>query len=300
MRALVTGATGFIGGALLPLIEKPVVLSRDANRARHALNQYDATVFAWDPMAGAPPQEAFDGVDAVFHLAGESVASGRWSKKRKQAIRDSREIGTRNLVAGLRQLANRPPVLVSSSAVGYYGSRGDEILDEVAGPGDDFLADVCVAWEREAMRGTELGMRVVCLRTGVVLGRGGALRKMLTPFKLGLGGRLGNGRQWMPWIHVADLAALFIFAAQQSLVSGPMNGAAPQPVTNAEFTKALAATLHRPALLPTPYFALRLALGEFAKVLFDSQRAVPNVAQDNGFQFRHPEIQGALADILSK
>jgi uncharacterized protein (TIGR01777 family) len=199
----------------------------------------------------------------------------------------------------LRHLQQHPRVLVSASAVGYYGSRGDEVLDESAPPGNDFLAYVCVAWEREAQRAAELGIRVVCLRTGVVLGPdGGALKKLLTPFKLGVGGPLGNGRQWMPWIHVDDLAALYIHAAAGSQISGPLNGVAPNPVTNREFTKALATAVNRPAKLPVPYFALRMALGEFAKVLFDSQRAVPQAALASGFQFRYPQLGPALATII--
>lgn len=301
MRALVTGATGFIGRRLLELLDRPVVLSRDANRARQALSKYQVEAYSWDPMAGPPPAQAFDGVEAVFHLAGESVASGRWTARRKRRIRESREVGTRHLVDGLRQLRQRPQTLVSASAVGYYGSRGDDVLDESAPPGNDFLAYVCVAWEREAQRAAEFGMRVVCMRTGIVLGpRGGALAKMLTPFKLGVGGRLGNGRQWMPWIHVDDLTALYVHCAKQPPLSGPVNGAAPNPVTNREFTKALAAAVHRPAVLPAPYFALRVVLGEFAKVLFDSQRAVPQAALASGFEFRYPELGPALEAIISE
>ncbi len=203
MRGLVTGATGFIGPHLLELLDRPVVLSRDANRAKQALNKYEVEAYSWDPVDGPPPAQALDGVEAVFHLAGESVASGRWTSRRKKRIRESRELGTRHLVDAMRQLRQPPKVLVSASAVGYYGSRGDEVLDESAPPGNDFLAYVCVAWEREAQRAADLGTRVICLRTGIVLGPdGGALQKMMLPFKLGLGGPLGNGRQWMPWIHV--------------------------------------------------------------------------------------------------
>jgi hypothetical protein len=300
MRALITGATGFIGRYLLRRLERPVVLSRNADRARRSLAQFNVEAHSWNPLAGPPPPQAFDGVDTVFHLAGDPVASGRWTAKKKHLIRDSREFGTRHLVQALRQLQKPPSVLVSASATGWYADRGDEILDETAPPGNDFLAGVCVAWEREALAAAEIGMRVACIRTGIVLGReGGALKKLLLPFRLGLGGPLGSGRQWMSWIHVADLAAIYLHAAENTDASGPLNGTAPNPVTNKQFTKVLAATLHRPAFLPVPYFALRLGLGQFAKILFDSQRALPKATLASGFQFQYPEIAHALADILS-
>jgi hypothetical protein len=301
MRALVTGATGFIGPRLLELLDRPVVLSRNADRARQELSKYEVEAYSWDPMEGPPPAKAFEGVDTVFHLAGESVAAGRWTARQKRRIRESREVGTRNLVDALRKLDKRPKVFVSASAVGYYGSRGNDVLDETNPPGNDFLSYVCVAWEREAQKAADLGMREVCLRTGIVLGPdGGALKKMITPFKLGLGGPLGNGSQWMSWIHVEDLAALYIHCANKSTLSGPVNGVSPNPVTNREFTKTLAGVLNKPAMLPAPYFALRVALGEFAKVLFDSQRAVPKAAQASEFDFRYPDLAPALEAILCR
>lgn len=234
----------------------------------------------------------------MFHLAGEPVAEGRWTKAKKASIRDSRVEGTRHLVEGLRKLERRPDVLVSASAVGIYGSRGDEILTESAAPADGFLADVCRAWEAEARAAEDLGIRVVTIRVGLVLGtQGGALAKMLPLFKLCAGGRLGHGRQWMPWIHVDDLAALFQFCAESTQLSGSVNGAAPNPVTNREFTQALASAVGRPALFPAPAFALRLALGEFAEVLLASQRVVPEKAQAAGFQFEHGTIESALAGV---
>ncbi|NCY25136.1 MAG: TIGR01777 family protein, partial [Alphaproteobacteria bacterium] len=223
MKALVTGATGFVGPRLLRLLRSPVVLSRDPERARGALGSLAGDVIRWDPLAGPPPRQAFDGVDVVLHLAGESVSAGRWTAKQKARIRDSRVIGTRNLVLGIAQAEPRPRTLVSASAVGYYGDRGDEELVESSPPGRDFLADVCVEWEREALAAESHGVRVVTARTGIVLGSGGgALAKMLTPFKLGGGGPLGSGRQWMPWIHVADLARLYVHAAEAASVVGPM------------------------------------------------------------------------------
>jgi uncharacterized protein (TIGR01777 family) len=298
MKALVTGATGFIGQKLLERLERPVVLSREPDRAMRSLDRFHVAAAYWDPMAGPPPAQVFDGVEVIFHLAGEPIAGGRWTKARKQRICDSRVVGTKHLVDGLAKLDRRPPVLVSSSAVGYYGSRGDEELTEASAPGDDFLADVCIAWEKAALEAERLGIRVVLSRTGVVLGRGGALEKMMVPFKLGLGGRLGSGRQWMPWIHRDDLVGLLLFAAEQASIRGPMNAVAPTPITNRQFTRSLARALHRPAFLPAPYFGTRLLFGEFASVLFASQRVLPKVAEEHGYRFKYPEIDGALKEIL--
>jgi len=300
MKALVTGATGFVGPRLLRMLDSPVVLSRNPERARRALGRLAGPIYRWDPMQGPPSPEVFEGVDVVLHLAGESVAEGRWTPAQKARIRDSRVVGTRHLVQGIAQASARPKTLVSASAVGYYGDRGDEELTEAAAPAHDFLADVCVEWEREALVAEQHGVRVVTARTGIVLGAGGgALAKMLTPFKLGAGGPLGNGRQWMPWIHVADLARLYLHAAETASIRGPMNAVAPHPVRNSEFTKALARQLHRPAFMPAPYLGLRLLFGEFAKVLFASQRVIPRVAIDTGFVFQYPEIAVALREILS-
>ncbi len=300
MKALVTGATGFVGPRLLRLLDGPVVLSRNPARAKASLGTLAGQIVPWDPMQGPPPPHVFEGIDVVLHLAGESVAEGRWTAAQKAKIRDSRVVGTRHLVQGISQASARPKTLVSASAVGYYGDRGEEELTEAAPPAHDFLADVCVEWEREAMAAEQHGVRVVTARTGIVLGAGGgALAKMLTPFKLGGGGPLGNGRQWMPWIHVADLARLYLHAAEAESIRGAMNSVAPHPVRNSEFTKALARQLHRPAFMPAPYFGLRLLFGEFAKVLFASQRVIPQVALDTGFAFQYPEIAAALREILS-
>ena len=301
MRALVTGATGFVGPRLLRLLDRPVVLSRDPDRARRLIGHLTDRIVRWDPLHGPPPQESFEGVDTVLHLAGESVAAGRWTTARKAMIRDSRVIGTRNLVQGIVQAATKPRVLVSASAVGYYGDRGDEELTESARPADDFLARVCVEWEQEALAAEKSGVRVALARTGIVLGSGsgGALEKMLTPFRLGAGGPLGSGRQWMPWIHVADLARLYLHAAETTSITGPMNAVAPNPVRNSEFTKVLARQLRRPAFMPAPYFGLRLVFGEFAQVLFASQRVIPRVALDTGFVFQYPELANALREILA-
>jgi uncharacterized protein (TIGR01777 family) len=302
MRALVTGATGFVGPYLLAHLDRPAILSRDAARARDELAGRNVDIHECDLNAGPLPADAVRGVDTVFHLAGESVAGGRWTRKKKQRIRDSRVSGTRNLVEALARLpaAERPRVLVSASAVGYYGPRGDETLTEQSPPGDDFLSEVCVEWEGEALRAGDLGIRAAMLRIGIVLGPGGgALKKMLPPFKLGVGGRLGNGRQWMPWIHVEDLAALFVHVAMTDTLRGPVNAVAPQLVQNREFTKSLAKELHRPAFMPAPYLGLRLLFGEFAQVLFASQKVEPGLAVASGFTYRHPQLDSALHAALS-
>jgi uncharacterized protein (TIGR01777 family) len=300
MKALVTGGTGFVGPRLLRLLDRPVVVSRNPERARQSIGHLAGRIVRWDPLEGPPPPEAFDGVDTVFHLAGESVAEGRWTAAQKARIRDSRVVGTRHLVQGIAQASHRPGVLVSASAVGFYGDRGDEELTESAAPAHDFLADVCVAWEKEALAAEQSGVRVVTARTGIVLGSGGgALGKMLTPFKLGAGGPLGSGRQWMPWVHVTDLARLYVHAAEHDSIRGPMNAVAPNPVRNSEFTKALGRQLHRPAFMPAPYIGLRILFGEFAQVLFASQRVIPRVALDSGFVFQYPDIAAALREILA-
>lgn len=298
MRALVTGATGFIGRRLVAHLDDPVVLSRSPDAARRSLGGVRA--FAWDPEAGPPPDAAFYGVDAVFHLAGEPVAAGRWTAERKARIRSSRELGTRHLVTGLQAASTRPAVLVSASAVGYYGDRGDEELDESAAPGAGFLADVCRAWEDEAACAREDGIRVVSVRIGIVLGEeGGALRRLLPLFRAGLGGTLGGGGQWMPWVHVDDVVGLMLHAAAHDGMEGPANAVAPGIVTNRGFTRALASLLGRPALLPVPSLALRLAMGEFGESLVHSQRVVPAAARWAGYAFVHPALAGALAAALA-
>ena len=292
MRALVTGATGFIGRRLVRELDRPLILSRRPEVARKILGA--AEVHAWNPEEGPPPAEAFEGVEAIFHLAGDSVASGRWTAAKKARICRSRVQGTANLVEGLRNLKSRPRVLVSASAVGYYGSRGDEVLEEASAPGTDFLAGVSVAWEAEAGRARELGLRVVTVRNGMVLGAGGgALARMLLPFKVGLGGRLGDGRHWMPWVHLDDVVGLMLDAAK-SEISGAMNAVAPEPVINQEFTRTLARVLHRPAIFPVPRFALALLFGELSTLLVASQRVVPRVAERTGYKFRFTSLEEAL------
>jgi uncharacterized protein len=244
-----------------------------------------------------PRPEDLAGCDAVVHLAGEPVAQ-RWTQAAQRRILESRVNATRALVAAMR--AHPPNVLVSASGVGYYGSRDDDILTEREPPAADFLSQVCVAWEREALAAEQLGSRVVPLRIGMALGSdGGALPRMRLPFRLGVGGRIGSGHQWISWIHVDDLCDLILFVLHESTLRGVLNATSPHPVTNAEFTGALAQALNRPALFPIPAFVLKLLLGQMAEVLLASQRAVPDAALRAGFQFQHPDIAGALLEILS-
>ena len=300
MKVTITGATGLIGTRLVQALrdrgDGVTVLSRDPDRAEAALG---VEAHAWDPIAGPAPAAALAGRDGVVHLAGEPVAQ-RWNAKVKQAIQDSREIGTRNLVAGLAAAEPRPGVLVSSSAVGYYGKHGDERVTEEDPPGDDFLARACIAWEREAQAAAELGLRVVLVRTGVVLDPdGGALKTMLPPFRAGVGGPVAGGDQYMPWIHVDDIVGMYLAALDEPSWSGPINASAPEPATNKDFSKALGRALHRPAVAPVPAFALRMLYGEMAEIVTEGQRAVPQRAQALGYGFRHPDLDEALAAALA-
>lgn len=298
MQALITGGTGLLGRELLGVLPDAVVLSRDASRAARELGKGRAV--EWQPTTEPAPVEALRGIEAVFNLAGDPVADGRWSEDKKRRIRDSRVIGTRNLVAGLRALDRKPEVLVSASAVGYYGDRGDEQLDELSPPGRDFLAEVCAEWEREAMAAEALGIRVVCVRIGLVLARaGGALGRMLTPFKMGAGGRLGSGKQWMPWIHIDDVVGVLLHACRAATVRGAMNAVSPNPVTNVVFTRALGHAVRRPAFLPVPKTALRIAFGDMSEIMTASQRVLPRVAERTGYRFEHRDLAGALAAVMA-
>lgn len=296
MKVLITGGTGFVGKHLAVRLPESIIAGRNVQKIKHLFGNREAR--QWDGSGNADPS-FLEGVGTIFHLAGESIFQGRWNEAKKKRIRASRIEGTRFLVDTIAKAKHRPATLVCSSAIGYYGERGAETITEGATAGDDFLAQVCMDWEKEALRAEEYGVRVVLIRTGVVLGvDGGALAQMLLPFKLGLGGRLGNGRQYMSWIHIHDLTSMMLHAMNNTTLRGPVNAVTPNPVTNSDFTQALAKALHRPALLPVPGFILRLALGEFATVLLRSQRVVSKSLQESGFTFAFPEIEAALNDLV--
>lgn len=299
MNVTITGATGLIGKKLVAALkargDTVTVLSRNPVKAQAALG---VEAVAWDPTAGPAPAGALSGRDAVVHLAGEPVAQ-RWNDASKRAIRESRELGTRNLVAGIAAAEPKPATLVASSAVGYYGKHGDERVPESSPAGSDFLADVCVRWEREADLAEGLGLRVVKIRTGVVLDAdGGALKSMLPPFKAGIGGPVAGGRQYIPWIHVDDIVGLYLKALDDAAWSGAYNGAAPEPVTNKAFSTALGKALHRPSVTPVPAFAIKLLYGEMAEIVVEGQRAVPERALAGGYTFAQGALQPALEDAL--
>lgn len=296
MHVLVTGGTGFIGRALCALLlareHEVTVLTRNGAKAK--LLPFGTRI--------AMKFDGVGGVDGIINLAGENLADHRWSEANRQLFTDSRVQMTRRMIEYIRTARETPQVLVSGSAIGWYGARGDEVLSEHSSSGgfDEFQAQLCRAWEAEAKQAEKLGVRVCLLRTGIVLERdGGPLAKMLPPFQMGLGGRLGSGRQWMSWIHRADLVRLIVYLLENPKAKGAWNGTAPTPVTNAEFARTLGKALGRPALLPMPGWALRLALGGMADILLTGQQVLPQRAQEAGFPFRHPELAGALAAILA-
>ena len=298
---LIAGATGFIGTYLVRFLPHVRVLTRDANAARSTLNKYGLVasegIAQWAPDKSSLDASVLDGVDAVINLAGVSVADGRWTKARKRSILQSRLDATNTLISALSSTQHRVQSLISASAVGYYGSCGNQFLTEDTAPGTDFLADVCKKWEDAAHPDIADTVRVVTPRIGIVLGPdGGALPKMALPFKLFVGGKLGNGKHWMPWIHIDDLVGLFNHLLASS-ISGPVNATAPNPVTNAEFTRQLAGALKRPALFPVPRFMLRLLVGEFTDALFASQRTDATRAVSDGYVFGFPDLKSALHDL---
>ena len=304
MRVTLTGATGMIGrevvGALLDRGDVVTVLSRDADRAAETFDG-KVTALEWArPAHEAPPQEALVGADGVVNLIGEPIAQ-RWSDAVKKELRDSRVLTTRNLVAALKKAEPRPRVLVSQSATGWYGARGDEPLDESTPAATDFLAELVVEWEREARVAEEIGMRVVLTRTGVVLSEdGGALEKMLPPFKAGVGGPVAGGKQYMPWVHADDVVGAILFALDTEGVSGPVNVAAPDPVTNAELSKALGRVLNRPAFAPVPAFAVKLLYGEMAFIVITGARAIPKKLRELGYEWKQPDLEQALRSATGR
>jgi uncharacterized protein len=303
MKILVTGSTGLVGTALVS------ALARDGNTVCRLLRPQSAASggakdgfdVAWNPTTGELGGAA-GGADAVVNLAGASIAGGRWTKERKDLLRTSRIDTTRALVGALAKMNARPRVMISASAIGIYGDRGDEVLTEESKPGTDFLAGVARDWEEEALKAEALGIRVVLARFGIILARhGGALAKMLLSFKLGAGGRLGAGRQWMSWVTLEDVVGILKFVLENSSVRGAVNVVAPQAVQNAEFTKVLAKAMHRPALFPAPAFGLRLALGEMAdSLLLSSQRVAPQALEKLDYRFLHADLSSALARILKE
>lgn len=305
MRVLVTGSTGLVGSALVPFL---ITLGHRVTRLVRKVSTSSAglgpsvTDALWDPVAATIDRKALEGMDAVIHLAGENIAAGRWTPQQKARLRDSRVGGTRFLAETLASLQQPPRTLVSASAIGYYGSRGSELMTEGSALGTGFLADVCRDWEAATEPAARKGVRVVHLRVGVVLSpRGGALHKMLTPFKLGVGGVIGDGRQYLSWVSLDDLIGAIHHALVTETLRGAVNAVAPHPVTNREFTKALGRVLSRPTILPLPAFAARLLLGEMADaLLLASTRVAPERLLSSGYKFQHPELEGALRHVLGK
>ncbi len=296
----VTGATGLIGPQLVRLLrergDEVTVLTRDPERAREVLGDVEAV--AWDLLSEPAPAGALSGRDAVVHLAGAPVAQ-RWSAAAKQAIRDTRVIGTGHLIEGLSSAEERPRALVSSSAIGYYGPHGLEPLDEDAPAGEDFLAKVCVEWEQQAARAAELGIRVVQVRTGVVLdANGGALEKMLPPFRMGVGGPVAGGRQFISWIHTDDLVGIMLAAIDDERWNGPVNATAPEPLSNRDFSRVLGRVLNRPAVLPVPGLALRALYGDMAEIVTTGARVLPAKALVLGYAFAQPVLEPALRSAI--
>ena len=287
MKAGITGASGFIGSRVKALCGKSGI---------------EAVGFSRRPSAGArlfrltaPPD--LEGLDAVINLAGESIL-GLWTAKKKRRIRESRVLGTRRIVEAIERMTARPRVLVNASAIGFYGDTGERLVDEFSALGSGFLAEVCREWEAEAARAGSLGVRVVFVRIGFVLGKGGALKLIGPLFKLGLGGKLGNGRQWMSPVHVEDVAGIIVWALKNDSLSGPVNAVMPEPVRNLEFTRELARCVSRPAILPAPAFALRLALGELSHLMLDSTRVAPKVALQMGYEYQFPTLPSALVNAV--
>jgi uncharacterized protein (TIGR01777 family) len=306
MRIFITGGTGLVGRRLVRRLQErgdqPLILTRRAAAARELFGA-KAELVEGDPMRAGDWMNAIGDCDAVIHLAGENIFSHRWNTSFKKQLRDSRILSTQNIVEALRRKPRRadgrPKTLVNASAIGFYGPRGDEELDEDSSPGSDFLAQLCIEWEQAARAAESSGVRVAMIRVGVVLDKeGGALAKLLTPFKLGAGGPVGSGRQWMSWIHHADLVGLFLLALDHADARGPINGTAPNPLTNRDFGTTLGRVLHRPSFVWTPGLALRALVGEAAMLVTTGQRVLPQRALSLGYAFQYPTLEAALRQIL--
>lgn len=306
MRILISGSTGFVGTALVEKLSREghtvARLVRRGTQRMAAAAGREVQEVRWDPVAGDFDAAAAEGANALVHLAGASIAGGRWNAARKQLLRTSRIDATRHLIGALAKLQRPPRVIVAASAIGFYGNRGEESLTEASAPGNDFLAGLCREWEAEAAGAAEFGARVVHARFGIILAEdGGALPRMAMPIKLGVGGRLGSGRQWMSWATLEEAVRIVEFALANPALTGPVNVVTPNPARNGEFTKVLARTLHRPALFPAPEFALRLALGEMADaLLLISQNVVPSKLLAAGYSFLQPDLAAALAAVYRK
>jgi len=301
MKILISGSSGLVGSALIDSLRaEKHSIARLVRSGSPSQSGPAAENIRWEPPTGSMDLAGMEAADAVVHLAGASIAEGRWTSARKQILRRSRVDATRHLIAGLAQLKQKPRVLVAASAIGYYGDRGDETLTESSASGNDFLAQICRDWESETAQAERLGIRTVMLRFGIILAaKGGALKRILVPFRLGVGGRLGTGRQWMSWITLDEVAAVIQYVIKNDSLRGPVNAVSRTPVTNSEFTSVLASVLHRPALFPAPRAVLRLALGEMADaLLFSSQRVAPQKLQAQLYPFRHPELKEALLSVL--
>lgn len=297
MRVLISGATGLVGTALVSALRGDGHAVGQLVRPGGTASTGDVH---WDPTSGTVDLTAMEGAEAVICLSGANIGAGRWTEERKKVLRSSRVDSTRLLVDSLTKLKQKPRVFIGASAIGYYGNRGDEILTESSAAGTDFIAQLAREWEAESMRAESAGIRTVILRFAVILStKGGALPRMLPPFKLGAGGRLGSGKQWMSWVALEDAVGIIRAAVTNVLIRGPVNVAAPAPVQNAEFTRVLARVLHRPAIFPAPAFVLRIALGEMAdSLLLASQRVIPERARAAGYKFRHDNLEFALRDII--
>lgn len=305
MKVAITGATGFVGSRLIERLQAEghhaIALTRSPERAlrQFPTGAYPAVeIVDYTPTASGDWQQALSGCDGVVNLAGEPIAESRWTPERKQMILDSRRMGTQTLVEAIAQATPKPTVLVNASAIGYYGTSETATFDETSAPGDDFLAEVCQAWEAEAQKVTQAGLRLVIVRIGIVLGDGGALAKMIPPFKLFAGGPIGTGKQWFSWIHREDLVSLILEALTNSTLEGVYNATAPNPVRMTELAKTLGDVLKRPSWLPVPSFALEALLGDGAKVVLEGQQVLPKRTQASGFQYQYPTLPQAIAAIV--